>query len=481
MKREFILIFLCSLLLPASSQDWNLFVKNQPGYYRQQAGITSTIEDFIWDSSYMKEPNSLVMLFNAKSELNDLCNSVLMEEIEYFDWLQNPEKIKCLIRNGDSVLYICDHYSKQDTFIFKPFSKPGDSWQTNGILVECDSAGSMNLFGTNDSIKNFKFSGSGFDTIDFVLSKSHGLVSFLPFNVFFHHSVANGFPPYFELIGYSSEDQSHGYKRPDFSDFFHLSAGDLLYWRNYSVPYEIWEEVSITYCVDSITRAFITSDSVHYNFERRHYDENGHLSGKVDYSSYYLRKLEGKILSNATSSFGLQFDPYQSSEIFYLSSLSMKIENGDTVSYAEYTLPGLFLDLMYCEIGFIYDYDLTVRYNTREGHVFTASYSWGESSRSLIGSVIDGETFGVTNIPVNIDDRESRDLLVYPNPASETLHIRPGESPVLKVKLYDMAGNLILSEPYREMLDISYLKGGIYILELVYTSKGSSQFKIIKE
>ena len=58
-----------------------------------------------------------------------------------------------------------------------------------------------------------------------------------------------------------------GYKQPDFSDYFHLNASDMLFWKDVSDPDDPREPNSTTYHVDSIISSYISYDSVYsYNF-----------------------------------------------------------------------------------------------------------------------------------------------------------------------------------------------------------------------
>ncbi|MDP4686934.1 MAG: T9SS type A sorting domain-containing protein, partial [Salibacteraceae bacterium] len=64
----------------------------------------------------------------------------------------------------------------------------------------------------------------------------------------------------------------------------------------------------------------------------------------------------------------------------------------------------------------------------------------------------------------------SNDLIVYPNPTSGILNLSSTEN-IQKVNVYDLKGSLILernaSQLNAQTLDVSSLKSGVYVIELV--------------
>jgi hypothetical protein len=71
---------------------------------------------------------------------------------------------------------------------------------------------------------------------------------------------------------------------------------------------------------------------------------------------------------------------------------------------------------------------------------------------------------------------------VYPNPASDKIHIHGVTSEIETTLIYSVTGNLVYSEVSNsETIDISNLNSGIYFLEII-TSEGNKQVqKFIKE
>jgi hypothetical protein len=479
MKTKFTLILLILTAHAGFSQDWNLFVLGRNSYYKQQYDDSAKVENFLLDS-VLSTGHTEISYFNSKSTLKPDCYHNIKQEFEDFGWL-NPNKIDRLIKVNDSVLFTVRYPDEQDTFIFKPYAKLNDSWSTNGVTISCSALGVLDIFGNQDSVKTYTCAGNGYDGIEFILSKNHGFIKFLPLNEFLYHSTSSDFPPCFELIGFSDGMTSKGYTQPDFSDYFHLHAGDLLYWRDYSDPFDITQPRSTTYHLDSITYAYISPDSVHYDYKRISYNGNGAVSHVGNYSTYHLRKDEGNIVQNHTSWFGLKYNRYQSGDVFFLESLYYKTENHDTVTYAQYYLRGLIIDTISCETGQIMDYDLTVGFSTRAGKIFQGTYSWGESSTTLIGSIIDGVKYGATEIPTGVVNIRDGSLMVYPNPVKDYLTIVSLNHTLNSIEIYDVAGNLVTTQKYRDNLYLGELKSGVYIVKIWNDHKYIGQRKIIKQ
>lgn len=480
MKRKLLFFIWILIVNIGFSQDWNPFVLNQNSYYKQQYDNSAKVENFLLDSTLTID-NTEILYFNAKSDFKSECYNNIKNESEYLDWLKNPNKIDSLVKTNDSVLYIANYNNGIDTVIFKPYTKLNDSWITNGITIKCTEIGVSDILGNQDSTKTYSCTGNGFDGIDFILSKNNGLIKFLPLNIFLYHSSSSNFPPYFELIGYSNKTSTSGYNQPDFSDYFNLSAGDMLFWEDVSDPDDPSEPNSTTYHVDSIISSYISYDSVYYSYKRTDYNENGSVSHIGNYSTFHLRKDEGLIVQNHTSWFGLKYNKYQPSEIFFLESLYFTIDNGDTITYAQYQLPGLFIDTTDCIVGFIADYDLTVKFSTREGKIFQGTYSWGESSTTIIGSIINGIKQGETEIPTGIDNIPIEEIKVYPNPFGDYINIDSSEK-ILNAEIFDATGNLILRcKIDNGTIDFREFPSGIYILKITDLNNMTRQLKLIKQ
>lgn len=481
MRQNFLSVLLLITSQLAFSQSWNPFPKDQNSYFKQQNETSIKVESFLMDST--KSIGNLQLLyFNANSELNGTCNSSLRQTTNKMYWAKNSNKIDSLLMTGDSLLFISSFDSKLDTFIFKPFSKLNESWVINGTTIRCAEVGMMDVFGEPDSIKTFKCSGTGFDSVEFILSKSHGFTKFLPFNAFHYYSILyNQLPQYFQLIGYRKNGISKGYVQPDFNDYFHLNAGDILYWRDYSAPWDIQQRGYTKYHIDTINYSYLSHDSIFYQLRQTNFDEKGVFESTNNYSKIHLRRDEGKIVNSQTSWVGTKFSTDPISDILFLSSLELKMENEDTITFVNYVFDGFSLDISTCDVRTGFDMSLSVGFSTRAGQIFQGSYSWGEYSSTLIGSVINGIKNGITDIPTGINTLHSTELKIYPNPVKNYLTIDYPNHKIENIVIYDVVGNLMMSTKTKEKIDFSSFPKGVYILKICEANNGFRQFKIMKQ
>ena len=144
-------------------------------------------------------------------------------------------------------------------------------------------------------------------------------------------------------------------------------------------------------------------------------------------------------------------------------------------------MPGLTIDTSDCITGFIADYELTVGFSTREGKIFQGTYSWGESSTTLIGSVINGIKYHETNIPTGIDNFAFDNIKVYPNPFTDYINIESLDRVTL-IEIFDATGNLILKRKIdNENIDLGKLTAGIYIMKITDSKDKTRQLKLLKQ
>jgi len=78
----------------------------------------------------------------------------------------------------------------------------------------------------------------------------------------------------------------------------------------------------------------------------------------------------------------------------------------------------------------------------------------------------------------SVDDQNQLDILIYPNPSSDTVYI-DGNYSQLKVVVYDILGKQVINKSITNSIDISQLDKGVYILQLSDGAKLTTQ-RIIK-
>jgi hypothetical protein len=73
------------------------------------------------------------------------------------------------------------------------------------------------------------------------------------------------------------------------------------------------------------------------------------------------------------------------------------------------------------------------------------------------------------------------DLLLYPVPATNTLHLNSGKQNIRTVHIYDLYGRKVLTANGTSAVDLSKLAGSTYILEAVYEDGSSSKKQFTKQ
>lgn len=471
MKTKIIFSLLVLFVNVGFSQNWSLFNLDQNSYYKQQYNDLAKVENFLMDSLH-SDVNVTISYFNRNLNLSPDCyNNIILDLSNDVIKYKNPNKIDSLINKNDSVLFVVDI----DTFIFKPFAQLNDSWVTNGITIRCSELGVLDVFGSQDSVKTYICSGGRYDNVEFILSKTYGLLKFLPFNNFIDNNGGLDFSPHFELIGYLKNGISHGYVQPDFNDYFKLSAGDMLWWRCVTEEFPILSPTPDTYYVDSIKYSYVSTDYVYYEFKRMFCDERGSVYRVYNnMNQYYYRGNEEKYLKNNTSFFGVS-EQY----IYTLNSLYFKVENNDTVTYAECNSTMFNTDI--CSVEFM-DCVYAFNFSTREGITLNSNASYSSTySIVLDGSIINGNVYGnITRI--GIDNTNFENYRVYPNPFVDYINIESGENRVSKIEIFDAIGNLIVKEEnVGNRINLELLPIGIYMLKITDLNNNTKQIKIVKQ
>lgn len=108
---------------------------------------------------------------------------------------------------------------------------------------------------------------------------------------------------------------------------------------------------------------------------------------------------------------------------------------------------------------------------------------WGQitngGSFSLNGSGLTvGAWFQCQKGPVSAEENENYSLNVYPNPFKDELFIENPTSSLLKIKIYDALGNLLLFSD-EKTISTSHFPSGIYFIE-IETDEAILRKKIIK-
>jgi hypothetical protein len=103
-------------------------------------------------------------------------------------------------------------------------------------------------------------------------------------------------------------------------------------------------------------------------------------------------------------------------------------------------------------------------------------YCYGQNDVPLWDS---GGNGGNCNLDVGIDEENISSIKIYPNPASNFIHIELENTNTALVSIFDTRGKQVLSTSKNKM-DVSQLNPGLYIVE-VYQDNNSFQSKLIIE
>jgi hypothetical protein len=97
------------------------------------------------------------------------------------------------------------------------------------------------------------------------------------------------------------------------------------------------------------------------------------------------------------------------------------------------------------------------------------------------GNAIDENCDGIFCTTLSISENElEKTVSLFPNPMNGVLNLS-SDLPILKVEIYDMTSRLInLKTAPENSINVSDLKSGNYILK-IYTEKGFTNIKMIKE
>ncbi len=163
------------------------------------------------------------------------------------------------------------------------------------------------------------------------------------------------------------------------------------------------------------------------------------------------------------------------------SALVATVTNTNTYVYFN-QVPGLILDKSY-------NWTVEVRYNNGSGNVFgppsTSSCIMNYGSPSSIvmndDDVITEEN-SASRIAQQLTAGNNNEQLwvnLYPNPAKDKIQVEASE-PVKQVKIYNIAGELVLSPESTDEISVKDLKAGVYMIS-VQTESNLKHIRLIKE
>ncbi|HET6558666.1 MAG TPA: T9SS type A sorting domain-containing protein [Prolixibacteraceae bacterium] len=468
MKRLLVItIVLLGYHIYAIGQNWDLFPKNQYSLFELSFNNQpSFIERIVKDSAVVSN-DSTVHYFNSKI-IND---SNCLLEIPLKDIFE---------RNYNSYLKLDSYVEKNNWYYFNDadfvgsvqlkfnaLAKVNDSWTISGnITFKCDSVSERLVFGQLDSVKYFSNSKVA---IPFVLSKNFGLIEFAPFSQLI---MAD---PYdmakVKLIGYEKTGLKKGTSVPDFSDFFHLKTGDVVFWHYYEEYYNTWElpkPPTDFYYKDSITNSTITEDSVIY-------DINTIRGNSIIKSTqkFYRDKFSRFLDAGSIPGIFSDENPVGRNTNSFQYWQSPKMARKDDVFSMDLAWGSLLIRPDICRLDRLMDAGEYFSFDTRVG---LSAYSFA----TAVGSIINGEKWGITKIPTGISRIDDPTFRVYPNPCFDKIIVQLNGTEKFYYKLFNSNGQLVKAGQLTDhTIGLNDLPNGLYNLQ-IGNDKMQESRKIVK-
>lgn len=494
MKKLYALPFALIFALPTQAGVWDLFPLGNATYYADSAQQPVSVELYRMDS-VLPGAGEDVLYFNKRSRSQMLgpCAATLHDP---FSYLYGNLAQDSLIQRNDTAFYTSDYSTLP--FYFLPQASLGQSWTVtsdysgnsfNQITITCMSIEQRTFLGITDSVKVFSLMPNGsypgqtpISDFQIVLSKAHGLVEFVPFAQFLYH------PNYIDfgvvkMVGVRDGVNSVGFDKPEFADYFHLHAGDVLYWEIHDRPADISYPETYAYRKDSITSSTITPDSVIYYGDVTHFHPDGtigHFSGLI--GRYYRSNFE-VLLNAGTNALAFMQNEDIPNEMpfgFFPNAIlyagpyhfSMADNGLDTITELGFSWGGHYWDTTYCEVGQVTDTDNAYKIDTRAGCTWI-SYGFLQPfevhTTTLIGSVINGVEDGDITLSVNtLNSINGQAFTLMPNPAKESITFQGLPlGAIVQYAIYDglgrqaMQGTLLTTA-----LSVEKLKPGVYVVQV---------------
>ncbi|MFA6922825.1 MAG: T9SS type A sorting domain-containing protein [Bacteroidales bacterium] len=75
----------------------------------------------------------------------------------------------------------------------------------------------------------------------------------------------------------------------------------------------------------------------------------------------------------------------------------------------------------------------------------------------------------------------SKQIKIYPNPVNDFLRIENGGNELRLIEVYDLLGNIALQSNYKNIIDVSQLPDGIYLINIIDVKYNSVKSKLVVE
>lgn len=483
MRKKILLIVILNFFnaVQLHAANWDLFPLNQKSWFINRNVNPHEISTYVMDSVFSNGISTSYDFFRNEPVKGIGNCSITAIDFSAIGGLNTEYPVDSLLFQNNTTYYYS--YFSSNPFYFKQLAQPGDNWNIistdpnndyDTINVICTSIQLQTFMGITDSIKTFVLipygSSAGqipVSNFQIKLSKNYGLLEFVPFELFLvHPSYINFYS--LELTALETNGVVYGYQTPQFSDYFHLSAGDVLLWK-YEADYDDFTTPDIIeYYLDSITQSIITPDSVIYITDRSVKYSSGTISNYTGiniryFKSEYFGCLES--LPGFYSGGNMVFQMTPNSLLWKNRSLLLEIDSltSDTVTRRSFYSDAISVSAS-CQMSPSADLAFEASLNTKTGFDEYCMYNWGSFCNTLLAYRINGVQNGNVNLGVN-ENIENTALKIYPNPARDILYINDEDN--LTYKLYSIDGQFIRGGHMDgNEVSIDDLKDGIYLFLL---------------
>ncbi len=458
-----LLFFLLLFLISAStfSQNWDLFVPSQKSLYSNYFGY----EDIRIDSTLIQGGTS-TFIFNDRIR-NGKCLSDSNRNFAFYGGYFLVPKTSAVSNNQTK--FFCTRGNLTSELIFKQHASIGDTWpiaQTN-LYFKCRSISYGNVFGESDSLKYFDVYEIGHQNpikeYEFILSKKIGLLQFASITrLAFADTIGLRSS---SLLGFRKNSINKGFIVPDFNDFFHLHAADVLVWKYHEKNLDISIPDKIYYYKDSILKAEHTVEKVKYVFQR-----TKKSIVEID-SIYYTRKeFDDYLIMNPSHYIIADKNPIHHfshfGDDYFTHILVDDISIFDSITKLNFYWSGWSHHKIDCSEGLLLDVGSFFSINTKVGVLNYGIESFGTTTNEVVGSVIDGVASGITTIPTSVSVYKNIEHLVYPNPANTTISIQGNFNKNTPYVITNLQGQVVQEGILAPLINIESLPKGLYYLQL---------------
>jgi len=462
----------------SAQQDWDLFPLGQHSWFVQNDSVFQYYNDSTLISGEEREH-----FFGAKYLYESFgnCTEEILSEFWENEDLNFSLKVDTLQSTPDFFFSKLD----ADTLKFHHLAEVGESWflptaTNDSFQITCLSLVETEVFGFTDSLKTFdiQFIQNGIPVSHplneeiFQLSKKSGFTQFFSFQDLYFSSQNTSATT---LVGMKKDEDNYGHTE-NFMDYFHYEIGDILKWHSYdrdspNAEFTAQEE----WFIDTITNISVVNNLLRLNVNRTNYierSENGVVTDNFTEVGTTAVFAISQILMDSFLQTPVHHPVAYFQNLRYLRQPSIT-DDLDITATADFIQPKAF-DLIDCssEIGndntgnFIINTTLGFKETTLEreedGSYFlellgyqSGDFMWGELEAVPIIS--------------NTNDVSESIFEIYPNPASEVIHIGfPQDVNKMTISVYNVNGQIVLEKTLNQEsnLSLNSLQNGVYFIKL---------------